>query len=183
MTIAEDINTKTGAQIVVVTIKSLEGMNIEEYSNRLFRSWGIGDKESNNGILFIVATQDKKMRIEIGQGLEGRIPDMIAGRIMDEYAKPYFVKNDFNSGIFNTYKALANEVGKEYNIEEFQVEKLENVDNRKKANAGLTDLILFFIALALWQQIGIIIIILFVIWMIFKLGIFLDFGGFGGGIS
>ena len=115
-----DINKKlfdkTGAQIVVVTVDNLEGQSIEEYSTELFREYGIGDKEKNNGVLYIISVKDRKTRIEVGYGLEGRLTDGKTGRILDNYVVPYFKDNNWNDGIRNGFNAILDEVCQEYNI-------------------------------------------------------------------
>ncbi len=110
------LDKKTKAQIVVVTIPTLEGASLEEYSLAIFRGWGIGDKKLNNGVLMLVVTKDRKSRLEIGYGLEGALPDGKTGRIQDKYMVPYFRNNDFDAGILNGYKALLEETLKEYKV-------------------------------------------------------------------
>ena len=100
------LNNETSAQIVVVTIDSLEGNSIEEYATELFRNFGIGDKDKNNGVLFLVALDERKSRIEVGYGLEDLLTDGKTGRIQDEYMIPYFKNNSFSEGILNGYKAV-----------------------------------------------------------------------------
>ncbi len=112
--ISEQLAAKTKAQIVVVTVKSLQGSALEDYSLSLLRNWGIGDKQLNNGVLMLVALNDRKSRIEVGYGLEGALPDAKTGRIQDEYMLPFFRNGDYNRGILNGYLALAGEVAKEY---------------------------------------------------------------------
>ena len=107
----------TTAQIVVVTVPSLNGVSLEEYSTNLFRQFGIGDKEKNNGLLILIALEERKSRIEVGYGLEGVLPDGKTGRIQDEYMIPYFKDNNFDEGILNGYKALFKEVASEYNYD------------------------------------------------------------------
>lgn len=107
---------KTGAQIVVVTVNNLEGKSIEEYSTELFRSYGIGDKNKNNGVLFIVSIEDRKTRIEVGYGLEGRLTDGKTGRILDSYVVPYFSDDNWNEGIKNGFNAILEEVCSEYDV-------------------------------------------------------------------
>lgn len=88
----QKLEEKTGAQIVVVTVQNLEGMTIEQYANELFRKFGIGDKDKNNGLLLLCSYQDRKFRVEVGYGLEGILNDGKTGRMQDEYIIPYLRK-------------------------------------------------------------------------------------------
>jgi uncharacterized protein len=106
---------KTKAQMVVVTVKSLEGVPIETYALQILRQWGIGDKQLNNGVLVFVAVNDRQSRIEVGYGLEGALNDAKTGAIQDSYMIPYFTTGDYNRGIWNGYQALVSIVAKEYN--------------------------------------------------------------------
>lgn len=106
----------TKAQVAVVTVKSIEGAAIEEYALAILRGWGIGDKTLNNGVLMLVAVNDRQSRIEVGYGLEGRLPDAKTGRIQDEYMIPYFQRGDYNAGILQGYKVLVKEAAAEYNV-------------------------------------------------------------------
>lgn len=115
--VGSQLAAKTKAQVVVVTVKTLQDAPIEEYSLALLRQWGIGDKTLNNGVVIVVAVGDKKSRIEVGYGLEGALPDAKTGRIQDEFMIPYFQQGDYNSGILNGYLATASEVAKEYKLE------------------------------------------------------------------
>ena len=114
---SQAIAERTKAQLVVVTVPSLNGAALEDYATTLYRSWGIGDKEKNNGVLLLVATKDRKSRIEVGYGLEGALPDGLTGRIQDQYMIPYFKQNDYDKGILNGYSALVGTVLKEYQID------------------------------------------------------------------
>lgn len=111
-----ELEQKTGAQIVVVTIPSLEGISIEEYANKLFNDWEIGDKEKDNGLLLICSSGDRLFRIEVGYGLEGTLPDGKTGRIQDQYIIPYLKQDNFDEGIKNGYSACLEEIAKEYNV-------------------------------------------------------------------
>jgi len=115
--LGSQIAAKTKAQVVVVTVKSLEGAALEDYSLAILREWGIGDKTLNNGVLLLVAVGDRESRIEVGYGLEGALPDAKTGRIQDEYMIPWFQQGDYDKGIVNGYMALAGEVAKEYKLE------------------------------------------------------------------
>lgn len=92
-------NDSTSTQIAVVTINSLNGNDISNYSFLLAEKWGIGTKGKDNGVLILVAMQDKKMFIATGYGMEGVIPDAIAKRIVENYMKPNFRNNNYYKGI------------------------------------------------------------------------------------
>nr|WP_245428920.1 YgcG family protein [Phyllobacterium phragmitis] len=90
---------KSSDQVVVVTVPSLEGEDIESYSNRLFRSWALGQKQENNGILLVVAPNDRKVRIEVGYGLEGTMTDALSSVIIRSAIIPAFRQGDYSGGI------------------------------------------------------------------------------------
>ncbi len=121
--IAKIIEDKTKAQIVVITVKDLSRMAIEDYALDLFRKWGIGDKKENNGILILVNEENLiknrsgRIRIEVGYGLEGAINDGKAGAILDNYALTAFEEGEYSKGIKDTFMAIASEVAKEYNLD------------------------------------------------------------------
>ncbi len=85
-------------QIFVLTVPSLEGDPIEEFAIKVFDVWKPGQKNRDNGILLIVAQKERKLRIEVGRGLEGRLTDLAAGRIIDNVMKPKFKDGDYNGG-------------------------------------------------------------------------------------
>ena len=98
----------TTNQVVVVTLESLNGANIEEYSLELARRWGIGQKGKDNGALLVVAPNDKQIRIEVGYGLEGILTDALSGNIINYYIIPEFKKGDIQNGIkIGTQKIIA----------------------------------------------------------------------------
>jgi uncharacterized protein len=90
---------ETSNQLVVVTVSSLQGVEIEEYGYQLGRNWGIGQKGKNNGVLLIVAPNDRKVRIEVGYGLEGTLTDAISSQIIQTIILPKFRSKDFVGGI------------------------------------------------------------------------------------
>ena len=94
-----DLESKTGRQLVVVTLNSLQGYEIEDYGYRLGRAWGIGQKGSNNGALLIVAPNEHRVRIEVGYGLEGTLTDAVSRLIIENAILPRFRTNDFAGGI------------------------------------------------------------------------------------
>lgn len=89
----------TGNQIAVLTVDSLAGENLEEFSLRVARTWALGQKDRDNGVLFLVAKNDRKMRIEVGYGLEGTLTDAIASFIIRQTVAPLFRQGLFNGGI------------------------------------------------------------------------------------
>ncbi|MDX9801352.1 MAG: TPM domain-containing protein [Spirochaetia bacterium] len=115
---ATEVRDKTGAEIAVLTVKTIEPYgSIEEFALDTASQWGIGEKGKDNGVLIVVSTGERKLRIEVGYGLEGAIPDGLAGSIMDDYMVPYLRSNDYSSGLKTGFIAVASLVAKEYNIE------------------------------------------------------------------
>jgi uncharacterized protein len=102
-----ELQTKTSAQLSVVTVQSLEGGDIDDFANKLFSRWGIGLKGKNNGVLLLVAIDDRKARIEVGYGLEPIVPDVLAGRILDDELFPQFRKGKYADGLNNAVQRLA----------------------------------------------------------------------------
>jgi len=86
-------------EIAVAVIKTLGGDPLEDYANKLFREWGVGTKEYNNGVLFLVAIDDRKMRIEVGYGLEGALTDLESKHIQDDIVRPLFREGKYGEGI------------------------------------------------------------------------------------
>lgn len=95
----DQLEQKTTSEIAVVTVTSLDGMEVEEYANKMFKAWGIGQAKQDNGVLVVVSPTDRAMRIEVGYGLEGVLPDGLAGQIIREDFIPRFRDGDFSGGI------------------------------------------------------------------------------------
>lgn len=89
----------TGNQIAVLTVPSLEGDSVEEYANRVFNTWKLGKKGKDNGVLLLISPKDRRLRIEVGYGLEGTLTDVAAGRIIRGTITPRFKQNDFDGGV------------------------------------------------------------------------------------
>jgi uncharacterized protein len=90
---------RTTDQLVVATVPSLDGLTVEDYANRLFRHWQLGQKKTNNGALLLVAPNERKVRIEVGYGLEGALTDALSKVIITTAVAPQFQKGDFAGGI------------------------------------------------------------------------------------
>ena len=181
--IGRELDSKTTAQVAVLTVPTLDGEPIESYALKVLRGWGIGSRDKNNGVLIVVATNDRQSRIEVGYGLEGALPDGLTGRLQDDTMLPYFKQGQYDKGIVNGYAATAATVAKEYNV------KLEGISYNpppaQKQQEG---------SLPLWAElaIGIGIVLLLVIDNVFLGGFITQMlilsifrrgggGGFGSG--
>jgi uncharacterized protein len=122
--IGRGLEDQTTAQVVVVTIDTIGDLTVEEYTLEVFRKYGIGNEEQSNGVLLLIGMnpppgmKERPLRIEVGYGLEGRLPDGKVGRILDDITKPYLKDEQINTAIIETYKVLTNEVLAEYGIQE-----------------------------------------------------------------
>ena len=157
--IGRNLERKTTAQVAVLTIKTTGDKPIAEYANEAFREYGIGSKEKDNGVLLVLAKDDHQVRIEVGYGLEGRIPDGKAGRILDNYAIPYLKDNQANQAVIKTYNVLVKEVAAEYSTE-VQKKTVKQKTSQEGANFPTWLLIIIIVAV-----------------------VFLDFKFFGGTLT
>lgn len=113
-----ELKQKTkGVEIAVVTIESIAPLTIEEYAVRLYEKWGIGKKGVDNGVLVLLAIKERKMRIEVGYGLEGVLPDGKCGEIRDRFMIPYFKQGEFGKGVVYGTVAIIQIVVDEYNVQ------------------------------------------------------------------
>lgn len=145
----------TSNQISVVIIPTLNGYPLDDYANKLFRSWGIGGKKNNNGVLLLIAAQDRKVRIEVGYGLEGAITDVQSKSIIENDLAPNFQKGNYYRGIDQAINSLEKAAVGEYKLP------------RAKSDDSGGGAIVFFIILA---------IVIFII-------IGANRGGGGGGVA
>lgn len=107
----EKLEQDTGRQFVVATVTGLQGYDIADYGYRLGRFWGIGDAERNDGVILLVAPVERKVRIEVGYGLEGILTDAFAGRIIEQDIIPSFKAGDMPGGIEKGANAIAVQLG------------------------------------------------------------------------
>ncbi len=158
-----ELQDKTKADVVLVTLKSLDNRPIEDISLEIGRQYKIGDKKLNNGAVILVAPNDRKARIEVGYGLEGILPDSKAGRILDNYMIPYFREGNYEKGTVAGVLAVAHEVAKGYNVE---------LSGQKPLPEGGED------------DFGTILLIIIIFLILFgPRGFGGGFGGFGGGFG
>lgn len=97
---------KTGNQIAVLTLASLEGENLEAFTTKVFRAWKLGQKDKNNGVLLLIASKDRKLRIEVGYGLEGTLTDLHSDSIIRDRITPFFKRGDYAQGIGEGLRAM-----------------------------------------------------------------------------
>ena len=97
---------KTTDQIVVLTVPSLEGDSVEQFATKVFDAWKLGQKGKDNGVLLLVSPKDRRLRIEVGYGLEGKLPDVNASRIIRNVITPRFKEGDYDRGVIDGTAAI-----------------------------------------------------------------------------
>lgn len=115
--LAQEVKQKTGAEIAVLTVQTLQGLSVEDYATRLFETWGIGEKGKDNGLLILLAMQERKIWIEVGYGLESIITDGHAGQILDEYIVPFLREGNYDKGFYNGMLAVSGVIAKEAKVQ------------------------------------------------------------------
>ncbi|MFT4798916.1 MAG: hypothetical protein ACJAXW_002426 [Candidatus Azotimanducaceae bacterium] len=106
----------TGNQVVVVTLPDLQGYAIEDFGYQLGRHWGIGQSDKNNGVLLIASEAERKIRIEVGYGLEGELTDAIASNIINAQITPSFKRAQFDAGFVVGTRSVIDALGGEYQM-------------------------------------------------------------------
>jgi len=124
MALSTEIENKTTSQLAVLTIDTTSPLGIETYAVKIFEKWGIGQKQRNNGVLILVAVKDRAVRIEVGYGLEGAIPDALAKNIIEKSMVPFFKNGDYNAGVLHGAAVVSKLIAGEYNVE---ISELENI--------------------------------------------------------
>lgn len=157
----KEFENRTSNEIAVVTIPSLEGNSLEGFSVKLAEEWGIGKEDKDNGILLLFAVKEKRVRLEVGYGLEGVINDAKAGRILDDYVVEYRDKGDYTNAAKNGVEGIIQAIGEEPWSEEMAVSDIS------------TELLLLLLI------IGVVAVIIFFAWI----GGGTSYGGFFGGSS
>jgi len=122
----------TSSQVVLLTIPSLEGENLESYSLKVAEAWQIGQKESDNGLLMLIAVQEKKIRIEVGYGLEHIITDAKSGYIIRTYIVPEFQKGNFYQGIANGLLVTSQIINQEFDISDEELAEFQKEESKSK---------------------------------------------------
>jgi uncharacterized protein len=129
-------NDSTTSQIAVVTVPTLGGNDIADYAQKLYESWGIGSKNNNNGILVLVAIQERQARIQTGYGLEGAVPDALAKRIISNTLVPAFRQNQYYAGLDRATDQLIALAKGEYKADPAQAQRTRGRRDRSGSGAG-----------------------------------------------
>ncbi|MDP8202419.1 MAG: TPM domain-containing protein [Candidatus Tenebribacter burtonii] len=143
-----DVEAKTSSQVALLTISSLQSENLEDYSLRVAQEWKLGQKEFDNGVLLLVAFNEKKIRIEVGYGLEAIITDAKSGYIIRNYIVPDFKQGNYTVGIANGLLAISGLVTKEFEITDEQLAKYnqqQKSGKQKQIPFGLLVFLFMFI--------------------------------------
>lgn len=146
------INDKTGIQLAVLTIDSLEGNSIEAYSMAVCEAWQLGQKGEDNGVLLLVAFEDHEFRIEVGYGLEGTLTDMASGIILRNVITPYFKEGRYSTGILAGMQAIGiavapTEAGLMEGVPQTTVTSSDTADDGDAAVAAVVFFIIFMLIL------------------------------------
>jgi uncharacterized protein len=136
-----DFEKSDSTQIVVLTIKSLEGESLEGYSIKVAEAWKIGRTKLDNGAILLIAKQERKVRIEVGLGLEGVLTDLVSGRIIRGDMSPHFKNNDYDTGISAGVSSVMQVVRGEYKAEPRDLKQ-----GKKSASPVITLLIFLLVA-------------------------------------
>lgn len=175
--------THEAPQVVVVTVSDLQGMDVVSYGVELFEKWKIGNKEYDNGILLLLSTEERRVRIEVGYGLEGAITDSKAGDILDSVI-PQLSEGNYSEGLLNAFYQIVKEVNIEYGYDDSSImEKFQEYNFNPNTNRN-TSTPLFTI-----NKIIIAVVVMLLIWLdsrflggfIFRTILWILFFGRGGG--
>ncbi|HEX9935435.1 MAG TPA: TPM domain-containing protein, partial [bacterium] len=146
--IAEEVRLKTGAEIAVVTVPNLQGLALEDYATRLYEKWGIGQKGKDNGVMLLLAMEERKIRIETGYGLEGILPDGLCGEIRDQYIEPDLRRGEYGNGLYRGVLAIAGVIAKDAGVQiSGAIEPQYPVRGSRESSKGGLVLLLLFILL------------------------------------
>ena len=172
---AKVTGSDTGAQVIAVTVASTEGEEIADYALRLGRQWGVGSSEESNGVVILLATEDREIYVAVGSGLEGALPDSKTGRYIDRYGMEYFAENKFSAGMLNLYNAIIREVYAEYSLDVPESvlapeQYSDSADAKKVISSWAVFLLVIICLILIGRRYGLIV----------PFGFFGGFGGRGG---
>lgn len=147
----QEIKSRGKVQIQVVTLESLQGLTIEEASIQIADAWKIGGAKTDKGLIFVMAPKERKIRIEVGQGLEGDLPDIFAKQIVSDVIAPHFRKGDYEQGIIAGITAALHKV----DPEAVNQDAYQDASTKRKAGAlGLRLIVLLIILILIINLFG-----------------------------
>jgi uncharacterized protein len=152
----QELEQKTTAQVLVLTVQSLDGQSIEEFAFNTKEKWKLGQKGKDNGVLIAVAVKDHKYRLEIGYGLESVLPDSLVGTIGREYLVPYFRKGDYSTGIANATAAIIQTIARHEGV---QIIGMSGVRSDREISPGNPPSVFHIAMIAIFMVIGLILCI------------------------
>jgi len=147
-TLLRQFSQKTDAQLGIITLPSLDGDSIESVSINIAERWKLGSKEGDKGIFILVSKEDRRVRIEVGQGLEGDIPDAYAKRIIDQYITPAFKQGNFDQGLITGSAAIISYVDPKFDFSNTNYSASHATSKNKKAH-WIVQVIMFLLFLFL----------------------------------
>jgi len=145
----EELDGKTRSSLVVVTLPSLEGEEINDFANRLYQKWGIGKKGVDKGVLLLAVLKDRKVRIEVGYGLEGILPDAKTGRILDSAVTPLFKQGRYGDGLLGGAYAIAQVIAEDSGVRLTGASPVR-VRPRQRRGSGLLGLVFLIIMIPIF---------------------------------
>ncbi len=131
-----DLESSTSAQVALLTVKSLEGTSIEEYSLKVAETWKLGQADRDNGLLILLSTGEKKVRIEVGYGLEGVMTDAKSGYIIREVMLPYFRNGDYAGGLYAAVTRVSGVITQTSDISEEELAKYRKTQSSSSSSGG-----------------------------------------------
>lgn len=146
-TLLIELESKTTAEVAVITVPSLLDMEIEDYSYKLANTLGIGKADEDNGVLLLISRNDTKVRLEIGKGLEGCFNDSKCGRILDNYFVPYREKDEYSEGTYQTIQVVTSVIAEEYDttLDELNEEIAQEFKEKEKEKEEEQSQVVFWI--------------------------------------
>lgn len=154
-TMLMNVQQQTSSQVALLIIPSLQGESLEGYSLRVAEQWKLGQKEFDNGLLMLVAYNDRKVRIEVGYGLEGLITDAKSGFIIRNYITPAFRRGDYYNGLKDGLGVVSGIINREFDISEEDLARYQQQErrgNRAKAPVGFIIFIIMIVLSSLGRR-------------------------------
>jgi len=146
-TMLEDLERDTTAQVALVTVRDLGGRSVEEYANHLFNERGVGQKGKDNGVLILVALRDREMRIEVGYGLEGILPDGLAGEVIREVFTPRFQNEQYAEGLAEGTARVADIVRRNETLNAEQLAAIDAAAHEASTSWGVAAMLSLFVGI------------------------------------